>query len=127
MQSRLMTLLLLIIALNGGHALAHGSPAPPGQEDPSGPQTTRGLMSEEVLQHKLATQGYVLTEQPMKLLAPRASRQALPKSASGLEGPAYRAYVYEMRAVKDGAEVTLEIDALTGQIREKGVGEPAEP
>ena len=57
MQSRLMTLLLLIIALNGGHALAHGSPAPPGQEDPSGPQTTRGLMSEEVLQHKLATQG----------------------------------------------------------------------
>ena len=63
----------------------------------------------------------------MKLLAPRASRQALPESAFGLEAPAYRADVYEIRAVKDGAEVTLEIDALTGQIREKGVGEPAEP
>jgi hypothetical protein len=123
MKSLLVSLFLIMIALDGRNALAHESHPPLGQDAQSGPQTTIGLMSEEVLQQKLKTQSYVPTGSLPKAPSAQTSRQQLPVTTSGLEGPAHRAYVYEITAVKDGSEVILEIDALTGQIREKGMEE----
>jgi hypothetical protein len=66
------------------------------QPDRSAAETTVGVMSEEVVRRRLEMQGY-----------------------SRIGSLTRRDTAYDVQAVKDGRTVRLEVNAMTGEIREK--------